>query len=229
MAASIDVKLAPLIRVLWRLGAETTGCCQERPAHARRHPGYAWVAMPAESAARLAAALCDGPGDTDTRRMRRRACGDSAAGRRWFWEAGTGHGPRGGADIRHVPGALAAGPVRYEPPWEAAAHSDGSRWTPMAGAPLEITLYLPPEDVPLLTAHLQLLAPEPERPARDGAATWLRDRLRRGPAPAAEIREMADAVGISARTLERAKAAAGVRSVRQGFGPGAAYLWELPD
>src|SRR5260370_9662969 len=80
MSASVDAKLAPLAAALWRLGIETSSCCQEQPAYARRHPGYAYIAMPAESAARLAAALCDGPArdeDPETHRLRRRACGDN--------------------------------------------------------------------------------------------------------------------------------------------------------
>src|SRR2546427_746367 len=78
MAADIDVKLAPLIAALWRLGVVTTGCCQEiraSPRRAKPYAGYAAIDFTGAGAERFAAALCDGPAGRDARLMRRRASG----------------------------------------------------------------------------------------------------------------------------------------------------------
>jgi hypothetical protein len=73
--AAIDVEMAPLIRRLWAMGLETTGCCQDfgesilKNGHrstssndARQrwvdfYSGYAWLKMPTDDAASLVATL----------------------------------------------------------------------------------------------------------------------------------------------------------------------------
>jgi hypothetical protein len=68
-----------------------------------------------------------------------------------------------------------------------------------------------------------------ERSALDEARDFLRDRLAGGPQPAEEVKRAGKAAGIFERTLERARHALGVTSRRQGFGPGATYVWWLPE
>lgn len=78
-------------------------------------------------------------------------------------------------------------------------------------------------------ALLAVPADADERSAVDDAADALRSILADGPLPAAEARRLARSAGIPDRTLDRAKAAAGVVSHRSGFGPGSAFTWALPD
>lgn len=224
MTADIDQALAPLIAALWRLGITTTGCCQEihpSPRRRKQYAGYAVIDFTARGAERFAAALCDGPAGSEARRLRTRASGsggDASGGQRWHWRIRSHEAAENAATIIRIPGALSLGPA----PWpDPAGFGDVD--------PFTISVFIPPGDISPLTAHTQALAGEAEHPARDAAQTWLRDRLCGGPVPAADIREIADAVGIAPRTLDRAKAALGVRSLRQGFGPGAAYLWALPE
>jgi hypothetical protein len=77
-----------------------------------------------------------------------------------------------------------------------------------------------------------LLAPvEPEETLipRDVAREFLAEHLSGGSAPAVEVIAKANKAAISKRTLERAKADLGVKSIRRGFGLGASIYWELPD
>lgn len=60
---------------------------------------------------------------------------------------------------------------------------------------------------------------------RQAAEAWLQRRLAAGPAPADDILAEAAALGIARKTLERAKAATGIRSIRTKSG----WLWELPQ
>ncbi len=68
-----------------------------------------------------------------------------------------------------------------------------------------------------------------ERSEREEAAEWLRDLLddAGGALPAKEVKAAARSVGIAERTLDRARARAGVTSKRDGFGKDAVYLWRL--
>lgn len=59
----------------------------------------------------------------------------------------------------------------------------------------------------------------------DEAAAWLQAELADGKRHAAEISAVAVKAGISAATLQRAKAVVGVRSVKDGLG---VWAWELP-
>lgn len=68
-----------------------------------------------------------------------------------------------------------------------------------------------------------------DRSSRDDAASWLRDYLTDsgGEAPSVDIKKAGRKVGIAERTLDRAKATAGVTTARRGFGKGAVYVWQL--
>jgi hypothetical protein len=68
-----------------------------------------------------------------------------------------------------------------------------------------------------------------ERFGRTDAAAFLVDVLTDGPLAAKDVRRMARDAGIADRTLDRAKASAGIVSHRSGFGPGATFAWALPD
>ncbi len=69
---------------------------------------------------------------------------------------------------------------------------------------------------------------EDGRSAVQGARTWLQEALADGPLPSTEILRHAQAEGIAKRTLDRAKQRLGVRSLRDGTGENAAWLWALP-
>lgn len=62
--------------------------------------------------------------------------------------------------------------------------------------------------------------------ARDDAAEFLRDMLADGPVAQTEVKEKAEAAGISEKTLKRAKAQVGVRSHKTGFAS-STWVWEL--
>jgi len=60
------------------------------------------------------------------------------------------------------------------------------------------------------------------------AQDFLRVELQTGAREADEILRLARERGIGKRTLERAKAAIGVKAIRRGFGPEGRWWWELP-
>jgi hypothetical protein len=60
------------------------------------------------------------------------------------------------------------------------------------------------------------------------AMDWLRKRLAKGPAPARDVVEEADAHGISKATVRRAFRDLGGEAVRAGFGPFGEWSWRLP-
>lgn len=62
--------------------------------------------------------------------------------------------------------------------------------------------------------------------ARQEAVDWLQDVLAKGLAKAVDVKKQATADGVALRTLDRAKAALGVKATRQGFG--GAWVWALP-
>ena len=66
------------------------------------------------------------------------------------------------------------------------------------------------------------------RSALEEAREWLGGLVLEGAVPAADVQRRARADGIADATLRRAKSALGVRSRRQGFGPGSLVVWELP-
>lgn len=63
------------------------------------------------------------------------------------------------------------------------------------------------------------------RTKREEATEWLRDFLSRGPVPAQEVIAESKSAGLSVRTLERAKRAAGVHTQKEAFGGG--WVWSL--
>jgi putative DNA primase/helicase len=65
--------------------------------------------------------------------------------------------------------------------------------------------------------------------AEEEARAFLRATLSDGALPATAIRAAAREVGISERTLKRAKQREQVEVVRQGFGEGSLWLWRYPD
>jgi hypothetical protein len=70
--------------------------------------------------------------------------------------------------------------------------------------------------------------PGPRPTARLDAEGVLKDILAAGPVHATEVRERAGAAGVSDRTLERAKDALGVRSMRVVDADNARWMWALP-
>jgi hypothetical protein len=66
-----------------------------------------------------------------------------------------------------------------------------------------------------------------ERSLRDEAAAFLSDVLSEGPVAARKVKQLGRDAGFSDRTLDRARDCAGVRARRDGFGPGAQYVWEM--
>lgn len=78
------------------------------------------------------------------------------------------------------------------------------------------------------TAHTLLDAPSgEERSAREEAKDFLRVALRNGPREAQEVKEEAEKVGVTERTLRRARNELDVKLSRDGYqGP---WLWTLPD
>lgn len=71
------------------------------------------------------------------------------------------------------------------------------------------------------------IAGEDTAEERKDAANWLRDLLMAGPLAADEVQRLAERDGFKWRTVQRAKKKAGVVSERDGFGPGAKYVWRL--
>jgi hypothetical protein len=64
---------------------------------------------------------------------------------------------------------------------------------------------------------------------RREAAEWLRRELAGGAVAAKDLEARAQDAGLKWRTVQRAKDDLGVRDVRDGFGPGARWLWALPS
>jgi len=79
------------------------------------------------------------------------------------------------------------------------------------------------------TALLAVPLEGDERSSAEEARDFLRDLLTRGPCTAKEANRAAREAGISENRLERARQSLRIRPRRQGFGPGAQYLWELPS
>lgn len=76
-------------------------------------------------------------------------------------------------------------------------------------------------------ALAELLPSDAKSTALAEAVDWLRDQLRDGPRPAKAIKEAADADGIKARTLDRAKRELDVVATRDGFG--GPWVWKQSD
>ncbi|MBP7051188.1 MAG: AAA family ATPase [Phycisphaerae bacterium] len=68
-----------------------------------------------------------------------------------------------------------------------------------------------------------------KRTALDDAMAWLQDTLAEGPLPSEEIRDQAQADGISETTLKRAKQRLGIRAFREVRADDAAWFWSLPQ
>ncbi len=67
-----------------------------------------------------------------------------------------------------------------------------------------------------------------QAPELKSAVEFLGEILADGAMPAKEVFDLAKQEGISEKTLRRAKGEAGVKSEREGFGPGSKMLWSLP-
>ncbi len=67
-----------------------------------------------------------------------------------------------------------------------------------------------------------------EKSAEEEARDFLLDLLREGRVPATDVLKSAGEDGIKERSLRTAKRKLGVKSVREGFGPGSMSYWELP-
>ncbi|TSC72746.1 MAG: hypothetical protein G01um101438_463 [Parcubacteria group bacterium Gr01-1014_38] len=77
-------------------------------------------------------------------------------------------------------------------------------------------------------ALLQPDASEDERAELDEAKEFLLEQLSGEPVEADETKKKARSVGLSERTLRRAKKVLGVVSVREGFGQDGRWVWSLP-
>lgn len=78
-----------------------------------------------------------------------------------------------------------------------------------------------------------LLVPPPPKPGKHAhrllaARDWLEQTLAPKPLPARQVIDLADRQGIAAATLRRAKRHARIVTIREGFGPGARFIWHLP-
>jgi hypothetical protein len=71
--------------------------------------------------------------------------------------------------------------------------------------------------------------PGEEHTALQEALAVLYALLAEGPVGASEVLQKAGKVGVSRRTLHRAKALLRVRSRKSGNGPGSSWSWQLPD
>ena len=69
---------------------------------------------------------------------------------------------------------------------------------------------------------------EEEAPALAEAVRVLKEILADGPLAAGNVKRLAATAGVAERTLQRARHALGVTARRQGFGPGAHYVWSMP-
>ena len=67
------------------------------------------------------------------------------------------------------------------------------------------------------------------RPQLEEAMYVLFSILAEGPVLAGEVRRLASYAGVAPRTLRRCKEILGVRSLREGFGPGSRFYWALPE
>jgi putative DNA primase/helicase len=74
---------------------------------------------------------------------------------------------------------------------------------------------------------LASIQPNKRRHQRENAMDWLKDYLRDEPQPALAVIVAAEAVGISKGTLQRAKAALGILSSKEGRD--GQWYWRLPD
>lgn len=80
------------------------------------------------------------------------------------------------------------------------------------------------------SAHAVLDPPTgTERTARQEAADILREELRNGPRPVPELREVADRLGVTWRTVRRAADSIDVRKDKVGFGADGHWEWSLPS
>ena len=71
---------------------------------------------------------------------------------------------------------------------------------------------------------------EVSAPAREQAADFLKDALAAGPRLARELFAEAEALGISEKTLRRAKGALGVVAERRGgFAEKGGWFWDMPS
>jgi hypothetical protein len=70
---------------------------------------------------------------------------------------------------------------------------------------------------------------EGERSALSEAMEVLRTILASGPMPAKEAEREAMLAGCAQITIRRARKALGIKTARAGFGPGATWMWALPD
>jgi len=86
------------------------------------------------------------------------------------------------------------------------------------------------QELPLNADDALAKPPNPNQ-AIDRAQTmdWLTEILSQAQLPADDIEDQARKLGISYMTLRRAKAALGIITDRQGFGPLGTWLWRLPS
>ena len=66
------------------------------------------------------------------------------------------------------------------------------------------------------------------RTAKAEAMEFLQAALAGGPVPAAEVNRMARESGLTTKAIRSAREALGVKTERDGFGPGSKSLWSLP-
>src|SRR5262245_18625107 len=82
--AEIDVRMAPLIRHLWRLGMVTTHCCEGNP-ESESLPDLAYIAFRSVLEAALFVALA-GPTGWDNKTHAKRHAERPEGTQRWTWD-----------------------------------------------------------------------------------------------------------------------------------------------
>jgi hypothetical protein len=95
--------------------------------------------------------------------------------------------------------------------------------------PVETSRIMWDSEAVTMTADEAMLSGTPQRTsALTEAMDWLKDALAGGPLPAKEVSAAAAAVGISAKTLRRAREALSV-VMRKDHTPKGGWIWRLPD
>lgn len=97
------------------------------------------------------------------------------------------------------------------------------RIVPHPANPALPTVAWEPEPVAMTAQEAMEALPKPT--PREDAAEWLKQLLSVKPLPSSEVERRAREAGFAPRTLQRAKAALGIISDREGTG----WLWRLPD
>jgi hypothetical protein len=111
-----------------------------------------------------------------------------------------------------------------------AAEGDGLAFTIIGGPPRIVwerdPVAMRADDALAVEHEHHEAKPGPKPGTRNRAVEWLRDLLKAGPMPAANVKEEAKNAGYAWRTAHRAKDALGVKPFRREFS--GEWFWDLP-